>query len=103
MSALIMVLSVLCLLALVPLRGGQAAAARVTILYDAFGHAPAFEKDWGFSALVEYRNKRILFDTGNNAAIFAANAKAAKIDLTKLDFVVISHRHLDHTAGIEHL
>jgi 7,8-dihydropterin-6-yl-methyl-4-(beta-D-ribofuranosyl)aminobenzene 5'-phosphate synthase len=103
MSSLIMVLSVLCLLALVPLRGAQAAAARVTILYDAFGHGPAFEKDWGFSALVEYGDKRILFDTGNNAAIFAANAKAAKVDLTKLDFVVISHRHLDHTAGIEHL
>jgi 7,8-dihydropterin-6-yl-methyl-4-(beta-D-ribofuranosyl)aminobenzene 5'-phosphate synthase len=103
MSSLMMVLPVLCLLALTPLQGARAERARVTILYDAFGRGPAFEKDWGFSALVEYGDKRILFDTGNNAAIFAANAKAAKVDLTKLDFVVISHRHLDHTAGIEHL
>ncbi len=63
----------------------------------------AFVKDWGFSALVEYASKHILFDTGNNAAVFAANAKAAKFDLGKLDFAVISHRHLDHTAGLEYL
>jgi 7,8-dihydropterin-6-yl-methyl-4-(beta-D-ribofuranosyl)aminobenzene 5'-phosphate synthase len=76
---------------------------RITILYDAFGTASAMRKDWGFSALVEYAGHRILFDTGNNAEIFAGNAKAAGVDLSKLDFAVISHRHLDHTAGISHL
>jgi 7,8-dihydropterin-6-yl-methyl-4-(beta-D-ribofuranosyl)aminobenzene 5'-phosphate synthase len=76
---------------------------RVTILYDAFGQMPGFRKDWGFAALVEYGGKRILFDTGNNAEIFAGNVAAAKADLSKLDFVVISHRHLDHTAGLAHL
>jgi len=30
-------------------------ANRVTILYDAFGTAPNFTKDWGFSAYIEYR------------------------------------------------
>jgi 7,8-dihydropterin-6-yl-methyl-4-(beta-D-ribofuranosyl)aminobenzene 5'-phosphate synthase len=80
-----------------------APANRVTILYDAFGKAPAMRKDWGYSALVEYGGKRILFDTGNNPEIFAQNVKAAGVDLMKLDFVVISHRHLDHTAGLSHL
>ncbi len=61
------------------------------------------EKDWGYSALVEYGGKRILFDTGNNPTIFARNVKAAGADLLKLDLVVISHRHLDHTAGLVHL
>jgi 7,8-dihydropterin-6-yl-methyl-4-(beta-D-ribofuranosyl)aminobenzene 5'-phosphate synthase len=78
-------------------------AQRITILYDAFGTASSMRKDWGFSALVEYAGHRILFDTGNNAEIFAGNAKAAGVDLPKLDFAVISHRHLDHTAGISHL
>jgi len=78
-------------------------ANRVTILYDAFGNSPAMKKDWGFSALVEYGGKRILFDTGNNAEVFAQNVKAAGVDLRRLDFVVISHRHLDHTAGLSHL
>jgi 7,8-dihydropterin-6-yl-methyl-4-(beta-D-ribofuranosyl)aminobenzene 5'-phosphate synthase len=78
-------------------------ANRVTILYDAFGKSPGMRKDWGYSALVEYGGKRILFDTGNNPEIFAQNVKTAGVDLLKLDFVVISHRHLDHTAGLTHL
>jgi 7,8-dihydropterin-6-yl-methyl-4-(beta-D-ribofuranosyl)aminobenzene 5'-phosphate synthase len=80
-----------------------APANRVTILYDAFGKSPRMRKDWGYSALVEYGGKRILFDTGNNPKIFAQNVNAAGVDLLQLDFVVISHRHLDHTAGLTHL
>lgn len=61
------------------------------------------QKDWGYAALVEYRGKRILFDTGNNPEILAQNAKAKGIDLTKLDFVVMSHRHGDHMGGLTYL
>lgn len=78
-------------------------ANRVTILYDSFGKAPALTLDWGFAALVEYGGKRILFDTGNNAGIFEHNVKALGVDLQKIDFVVISHRHADHTSGITYL
>ncbi len=78
-------------------------AARITVLYDAFGKATDMRKDWGFSAFIEYGGKRILFDTGNNAEIFAHNVKAKGIDLTDLDFVVVSHRHGDHTSGLNHL
>ena len=46
---------------------------KITILYDAFGTDAAMKKDWGFSALVEISGKRILFDTGNDQDIFAAN------------------------------
>jgi 7,8-dihydropterin-6-yl-methyl-4-(beta-D-ribofuranosyl)aminobenzene 5'-phosphate synthase len=74
--------------------------SRITILYDAFGSASTMTRDWGFSALVEIAGKRILFDTGDNAEIFAANVKAKGVDLTKLDFVVLSHRHSDHMAGL---
>ena len=76
---------------------------QVTILYDAFGQSAGMTKDWGFSALIEYGGRRILFDTGNDADIFARNVKAAGVDLSRLDFVVISHRHLDHTAGLSYL
>jgi 7,8-dihydropterin-6-yl-methyl-4-(beta-D-ribofuranosyl)aminobenzene 5'-phosphate synthase len=76
---------------------------KVTILYDAFGESAALTKDWGFSALVEHNGKRILFDTGNNAAIFEHNVKALGVDLTQLDFVVISHRHADHTTGLKYV
>ena len=40
--------------------------AQITILYDAFGNIPGMQKDWGYSALIEYAGKRILFDAGNN-------------------------------------
>src|SRR5215470_20359135 len=66
---------------------------RITILYDAFGKASGMKKDWGYSALVEYSGKDILFDTGNNIEIFAQNVKVSGVDLKKLDFAVISHRH----------
>ena len=76
---------------------------RVTILYDAFGKSAAMTKAWGFSALVEFGGKRILFDTGGNAEILEHNVKALGVDLSKLDFVVISHRHADHVSGLNYL
>jgi len=83
---------------------GMAAAepnSQITILYDAFGADAAMKKDWGFSALVEIAGKRIIFDTGNDRDIFAVKAKG--IDLTNIDFVVLSHRHSDHMAGLNHI
>ena len=79
---------------------GAESNGRVTILYDAFGNDSSMMKDWGYAALIEFDGKRILFDTGNDPEIFAANVKAAGANLSELDFAVISHRHLDHTAGI---
>jgi 7,8-dihydropterin-6-yl-methyl-4-(beta-D-ribofuranosyl)aminobenzene 5'-phosphate synthase len=76
---------------------------RITILYDAFGKPSGMKKDWGYSALVEYGGKHILFDTGNNAEIFAQNVKVSGVDLKKLDFAVMSHRHGDHTGGMNYL
>ena len=85
--------------AVVPCR----AQDKVTILYDAFGESKELTKDWGYSALVEHNGKRILFDTGNDAAIFEHNVQALGVDLTKLDFVVISHRHADHMTGLRYV
>ena len=81
----------------------QSGKAEITVLYDAFGKTSTMTKDWGFAALIEYGGKRILFDTGNNAEIFAHNVEAKGIDLTKLDFAIVSHRHGDHTSGLNYL
>jgi 7,8-dihydropterin-6-yl-methyl-4-(beta-D-ribofuranosyl)aminobenzene 5'-phosphate synthase len=81
----------------------QSSTAQITLLYDAFGGTSTMKKDWGFAALIEYGGKRILFDTGNNADIFAHNVAAKGIDLKQLDFAVVSHRHGDHTSGLNHL
>jgi 7,8-dihydropterin-6-yl-methyl-4-(beta-D-ribofuranosyl)aminobenzene 5'-phosphate synthase len=83
--------------------GNAVAKDRITILYDAFSENKAVTKDWGFSALIEHDGKRILFDTGNNQEIFEHNVKALNVDLTKIDFAVISHRHADHATGLKYL
>lgn len=80
-----------------------AKSAKLTVLYDAFGKDKALEKDWGYAALIEVDGKRILFDTGNNGDILKKNAAAKNIDLSKLDLVVMSHRHGDHMGGLAYV
>lgn len=77
--------------------------AQITVLYDAFGKNPSLQKDWGYAALIEYGGKRILFDTGDNPDILAHNVKMLNVDLSRLDFVVMSHRHSDHMGGLNYL
>jgi 7,8-dihydropterin-6-yl-methyl-4-(beta-D-ribofuranosyl)aminobenzene 5'-phosphate synthase len=86
-----------------PVAAQSAAGNQITILYDAFSDKSGFSLDWGYAALVEFEGKRILFDTGNNAAIFEANIKRLNIDLSKIDLVVLSHRHGDHTSGLRYV
>lgn len=83
----------------------QTAAAqnRVTFLNDAFGDRPELEQDWGYSALIEFEGKRILFDTGDNIEVFRKNVEKMHVDLTHLDMVIITHAHGDHTAGLRYV
>jgi 7,8-dihydropterin-6-yl-methyl-4-(beta-D-ribofuranosyl)aminobenzene 5'-phosphate synthase len=81
----------------------ETAGNRITILYDAFGKPSALRMDWGYAALIEYGGKRILFDTGNNAETFRHNIETLKLNLSDLDFVVLSHRHGDHTSGLNYV
>lgn len=81
----------------------QDAPARVTILYDAIGKSPSLKLGWGYSAFIEYGGRRVLFDTGGRVNDFAINVSAAGVDLSRLDFVVLSHRHGDHTSGLLHV
>lgn len=76
---------------------------RVTILNDAFGDRSNLKQDWGYSALIEFEGKRILFDTGDNIEVFRKNVEATHVDLTRLDMVVITHSHGDHTSGLRYV
>jgi 7,8-dihydropterin-6-yl-methyl-4-(beta-D-ribofuranosyl)aminobenzene 5'-phosphate synthase len=73
-------------------------------LYDAFGYQKhGTILDWGFSALIRYNGRTILFDTGNNADKFAHNVKALGVDLKQVDIAVLSHRHVDHISGFDYM
>jgi 7,8-dihydropterin-6-yl-methyl-4-(beta-D-ribofuranosyl)aminobenzene 5'-phosphate synthase len=54
------------------------------------------------SYFIDDADTRILFDVGYSDA-FLINAQKMAIDLRTLDFVVLSHGHLDHTWGLDSL
>ncbi|MCF8108299.1 MAG: MBL fold metallo-hydrolase, partial [Desulfohalobiaceae bacterium] len=56
----------------------------------------------GLSLLIEDSAARVLFDTGYSGIVLN-NALAMGKDLTTLDCLVLSHKHLDHTWGLETL
>lgn len=105
------ILSVLiAVLTLVPAGSGEASAGapagalpekvRFTVLYDNYLHREGTKTDWGFACLVEGLEKTILFDTGTSPEILLHNAGVLGVDLRKIDLVVISHNHGDHTGGL---
>ena len=55
--------------------------------------------EWGFSILIELDAYKILFDTGRSFSA-AYNAITLGIDLSRIDKIVFSHGHADHTGGL---
>jgi 7,8-dihydropterin-6-yl-methyl-4-(beta-D-ribofuranosyl)aminobenzene 5'-phosphate synthase len=95
--------TLLLILAAGVLCGAPAAGAgplRITVLYDNTAYRPDCRADWGFSCLIEGTETTILFDTGAKAEVFASNAAALRTDLSRIDALVISHPHGDHTGGL---
>jgi len=97
-------LKVVSLAAIALLAGAGAGAAgpplKFTVLYDNYVHQEGTQADWGFACLVEGAEKTILFDTGTKPDVLMHNVEALKVDLTKVDLVVLSHAHEDHTGGL---
>jgi 7,8-dihydropterin-6-yl-methyl-4-(beta-D-ribofuranosyl)aminobenzene 5'-phosphate synthase len=56
----------------------------------------------GIALFIEQGGKRILLDVGYSD-IFIKNAQKMNIDLRTLDYVVLSHGHMDHTWGLDPL
>ncbi|PIN69300.1 hypothetical protein COV93_06060 [Candidatus Woesearchaeota archaeon CG11_big_fil_rev_8_21_14_0_20_43_8] len=54
----------------------------------------------GFCLLIEFDNKVILFDTGLKNDISNILDKTKNLDI---DFIVLSHGHIDHTEGLKYL
>jgi len=73
---------------------------RITIIYDNTSYKKELESDWGFSCLVEVKNRRILFDTGTKGRLLLDNMKKLNINPEEIDEVFISHAHFDHTGGL---
>ncbi len=61
-----------------------------------------FRGEPGVSYFIEDGSKKILFDVGYSN-LFIENAFKMGINLLDLDFVILSHGHLDHTWGLDPL
>jgi 7,8-dihydropterin-6-yl-methyl-4-(beta-D-ribofuranosyl)aminobenzene 5'-phosphate synthase len=58
--------------------------------------------EWGLSILIEADDHRILLDTGSGfSAVY--NAMTLGVDLSRIDRIVFSHGHFDHTGGLIHI
>lgn len=56
--------------------------------------------EYGFSCLVETTSGTYLFDTGGGLTIIN-NADRLGIDLSRLNGIILSHGHFDHTGGLK--
>src|SRR5256886_16111395 len=80
----------------------QPAPARVTILYDAIGKSTPLKHGWGYSALIEYGGRRILFDTGGRVDDFASNVNALGVAPGPPHFLLPSHPPGEYTHPPKH-
>jgi len=71
----------------------------ITTLSENTAAAPDLLAEWGLSILVETDTVNILLDTGQRIST-SHNADILGIDLSKVDKVVLSHGHFDHTGGL---
>lgn len=71
----------------------------VTVLADNTVGGYEMLAEFGFSLWIEADGRHILFDTGLGRVI-EKNAQTLGIDLATAEKVVLSHGHVDHTAGL---
>jgi 7,8-dihydropterin-6-yl-methyl-4-(beta-D-ribofuranosyl)aminobenzene 5'-phosphate synthase len=69
-------------------------------VYDNTSASPELTADFGFSALVEYGDHTLLFDTGAIGSILLDNMQRLGVDPRSIEAVILSHEHEDHTGGL---
>ena len=72
---------------------------RITILSENSAIMGDFLAEWGLSILVETEGLNILLDTGRSISA-SYNIDSLEVDLSRIDKIVLSHGHRDHTGGL---
>ncbi len=82
---------------------------RVTVLVEDYaGYNTQFLAQHGLSILIETfyddgSRVNVLFDTGSSSTPLLRNARLMNIDLSSINYIVLSHSHIDHTGGLVEL
>jgi 7,8-dihydropterin-6-yl-methyl-4-(beta-D-ribofuranosyl)aminobenzene 5'-phosphate synthase len=71
----------------------------ITVLIDNTATRPGLRSEHGLSMFIEVDGHALLFDTGQSGLILH-NAKLLGVDLSKIEAIVLSHGHYDHTGGL---
>ena len=72
---------------------------KVTVLIENTTCNTNFKGQHGLSFYIESQDLKILFDCGANG-LFLENAEKLGIDISSVDYLIISHGHFDHGGGL---
>ncbi len=75
---------------------------KITSLVENTKSQDCYLSEPGLSLLIEWQGKSFLMDTGASEA-FLDNADTMEKDLSKVDYVILSHGHSDHSGGLRTL
>ncbi len=75
---------------------------RLTTIVENTATGTGLRAEHGLSVLVETETDCLLFDTGQTDCLIH-NAKVLGVDLSRIEKVVLSHGHYDHTGGLTYL
>ena len=84
----------------ITVNNGIEKAVTIKVVYDNYVNTDELKSDWGYAIVIEGLDKNILFDAGAKPDIFESNFNKMGLDARKIDFLVLSHQHDDHTGGI---
>lgn len=73
---------------------------KITTLVENYSECE-LKPEWGLALFIEYQGKTFLLDTGCSKR-FIENANFLNVDLTKVDYAVLSHAHFDHAYGMKY-
>jgi len=69
---------------------------QIKVLFNKDALNKKFHTGWGSFLIGE----KILFDTGERGDWLLENIESLKVDIDKIEVIVISHDHWDHTGGL---
>lgn len=72
---------------------------RITLLVENSVHRTGLQAEHGLACHLVFGGKQVLFDTGQTDLLLT-NAQQLGLDLSRVDVIVLSHGHYDHTGGL---
>jgi 7,8-dihydropterin-6-yl-methyl-4-(beta-D-ribofuranosyl)aminobenzene 5'-phosphate synthase len=74
---------------------------KLTVIVDDRAQAESqFRAEHGASFAIENQGRTLLFDTGGSGDVLLHNLEAAGLEPERIEAVILSHGHNDHTGGL---